>query len=387
MKIAIISMIREPWGGSEELWSDMASYALKANHEVIHSTFDFHTIAPKEQKLIDAGLQHSSRRGFIRPGTPRIKRIFLKLINHIVNSLQNPFHAIISFKPDYILYNGTCYSIADEKYLIRVLKNRKIPFGILGHYNREDGKDITDQKIIVLQELYSLAKNNFFISRRALSVAEKRTGSGIPRAAVVRNPVNMASLETISYPENTYVHFAMVGNLRVIHKGQDIVLNILGKSEWKNRDWHLDIYGSGEDENMLRHLTMRLQINERVSFHGKVDNIRKVWEDNHILLMPSLMEGMPLAVVEAMLCGRPSVVTDVGGQTEWIEEDKEGWIASVPARFEEAMEKAWNLKDTWKQTGINAHHKAMRLYDPASGQTLFTFIKNAIANEPLSKDH
>jgi glycosyltransferase involved in cell wall biosynthesis len=168
----------------------------------------------------------------------------------------------------------------------------------------------------------------------------------------------------------------MVGNLRVVHKGQDIVLEILSSHEWKKRNWHLNIYGNGEDEKYLKDLVKYYQLNERVTFHGKVNDIRAVWENNHILLMPSHMEGMPLAVVEAMLCGRPCVATDVGGISEWIEEDKSGFIAEAPtiASFGNAMEKAWSRLSEWETMGRNAHERAMQLYDPNPGKTLLKLI-------------
>ena len=38
---------------------------------------------------------------------------------------------------------------------------------------------------------------------------------------------------------------------------------------------------------------------------------------------------MPLALVEAMLCGRTAVVTDVGGNAEWIEDGETGFVAEA----------------------------------------------------------
>ena len=42
---------------------------------------------------------------------------------------------------------------------------------------------------------------------------------------------------------------------------------------------------------------------------------------NHLLVLPSRAEGTPIALVEAMICARPAVVTDVGGNVEWLEDD------------------------------------------------------------------
>lgn len=46
--------------------------------------------------------------------------------------------------------------------------------------------------------------------------------------------------------------------------------------------------------------------------------------------MPSRFEGLPLAMVEAMLCARPVVATDVAGHAEIIEDGVTGFLADAP---------------------------------------------------------
>ena len=373
-------MIREPWGGSEELWADMARIALEKKYTVIHSTFEFDKVAFKEQDLINKGLIHIKRRGFIKPGTPAFKRIPMKLLIRLKNLISNPFESVFRFSPDYVLYNGTCYSIADENMLLNILQKKKVPFGILGHFNRDDGTDINSKKASILKQVLQTATNAFFISQRSKNVTEQKINSSIENGIVVRNPVNMPSTEIVAFPKSNTVQFATVGNLRIIHKGQDIILDIFTQPQWKKRDWHLNIYGSGEDEFQLKEMAATLGLDDKVTFHGSVTDIRKLWANNHILLMPSRMEGMPLAIVEAMLCGRPSVVTDVGGHKEWIENGIEGWIAAKATvdSYSKALEEAWQQKDKWEQVGISAHDKAMKLYEPEPGKKLLDLILKSV---------
>lgn len=383
MKIAIISMIREPWGGSEEIWADMTRELLKDGHTVIHSTFAFPVLAPRENELIAQGLQHIPRRGWIAPGTPALKRIFTKFIYRLQDLVENPFEPVLSRKPDYILYNGSCYSIASEKQLLRALRKSRVPFGIIAHYNRDDGKDVTDLQAQKISSIFEQAKNVFFVSQRTLDVARKRTRHAIPNAIIIRNPVNMPATAPVAYPDAEPLQFAMVGNLRMVHKGQDIAMEVLAADAWKERNWHVNIYGNGEDKEMLLSLTKKLELGNKITFHGKTSDIRGLWACNHLLLMPSRMEGMPLAVVEAMLCGRAAVVTDVGGHSEWIEDGKEGFIAESATvdAYGTALERAWAMRSYWQEIGARAHQKAMRLYDPAPGKTLFNHIKRSIANK------
>jgi glycosyltransferase involved in cell wall biosynthesis len=201
----------------------------------------------------------------------------------------------------------------------------------------------------------------------------------ISNAIIVRNPVNLVSTSIVPYPKNGQVtNFAVVGNLISIHKGQDLLLEVLSQPTWSNRSWHLNIYGSGPDENYLKKLCSFLGLTNRVTFHGHVADIRGIWERNNMLVMPSLMEGMPLAVVEAMLCARPCVVTDVGGHTEWISEGIEGFIAEAATVHSLAwtMNRAWDNKEKWIEMGKNARNRALHQIDINQGQTFLNLIKN-----------
>ena len=90
------------------------------------------------------------------------------------------------------------------------------------------------------------------------------------------------------------------------------------------------------------------------------------------------MEGMPLALVEAMLCGRIAVVTNVGGIAEWIDNNVNGFIAAEAntESFNKAMQQAFHRMDDWKTIGKAAHEKAMQLYDPHAGKTLLHLISS-----------
>jgi L-malate glycosyltransferase len=384
MRIAIISMIREPWGGSEELWASMAQVALQEGHEVIHSSFDFGIIAEKEKYLIGKGLKNLKRRGYIPGKTSKASRLLKKGINFLLNQIANPFNPVFDFHPDYILYNGTCYSILNEKYLLRKIRGSGANFGILAHFNQENGEDLSSRDIVAARQIFTSATHLFFVSLRTWKNAEKSLSVPFKNAFLVRNPVNLSSLSLVPFPKDPAVQFALVGNLIRVHKGQDIAILVLSRAEWRNREWHLNIFGSGPDELFLNNLVLANNLQSRVSFHGRVGDIRSVWEKNHLLLMPSRMEGMPLAVVEAMICGRPSVLTDVGGHREWVDDESEGFMATraTENEFSQALERCWSARDRWEQIGIRAHQKAMKMVDPEPGKTLLNLLMLRTPKQP-----
>jgi glycosyltransferase involved in cell wall biosynthesis len=84
-----------------------------------------------------------------------------------------------------------------------------------------------------------------------------------------------------------------------------------------------------------------------------------------LLVMPSLSEGTPFALVEAMACGRPAVGTPVGGMPELIVEGETGWLArsTEVADVSDALERAWSARSQWPLIGAKAQANVATMYD------------------------
>jgi glycosyltransferase involved in cell wall biosynthesis len=376
MTIAFVSTIRSSWGGSEELWAACAEAAMR-DHTVVISAMDCGELSPRVKRLVEQGARLDLRIGAIEKDLPAWKRVYKWLQRVYGKTLGNPFAGLSKYRPDILLYVGSAYSIADDHKLLDVIRRIKTAFFINVQLNTEGYRgELTGRQKRIVHRAFSTARQLFFVSQRNREVAERTVGSAFPNATVLRNPVNLDSTDCLPMPAGEKTQFAMVGNLRIVHKGQDLALEALSKAKWMGRDWHLNIYGSGEDEQRLREMVDFFRLKNNVTFHGRVNNIREIWRGNHVLVMPSRMEGMPLAIVEAMLCGRPCVATDVGGATEWIEDGLSGFIAEAATghALDRALEGAWKARDQWGEMGVRAHERAIALYDPAAGKTLLDRI-------------
>lgn len=375
MTIAVISMIRDPWGGSEELWYEMAKEARKKGIELIHVGYEN---PQKHSKLIELeklGVKHIDRPGWTPAKAGRIKKTIYLAYNFLRKKINSPISRVFRNNPDIVLYNGTCYSIAKEKELLRQIKKSKARFFILGELNFEAIRNINDAEAGVVSEAYDLCKKVFFVSQRNLDVAQRHLCKTIHNAIIVKNPVNLQNLEKIPLPANSNeLQLAVVANLVTIHKGQDILFEALSK--WENKNWVLNLYGNGYDKTYLQNLAKHLQLEQQIKFHGSVKDIRKVWEQNQLLIMPSIMEGMPLAVVEAMICGRICIAADVGGIGEWITDEKNGFLIGAPtvSLILKTLKNAWSSRNSWPEIAEAAHTTALRLYDPNPGLTLLKYI-------------
>lgn len=380
MTIAVISMIRDPWGGSEELWYQMAKAARNVGVEVIHVGYEQPQKHFKLLELEGLGVKHIDRPGWIPPSALGLNLTLYLGRNFIRKKLASPIKKLFRLKPDLVLYNGTCYSVAAEKELIHWIKRTQTPFFILGELNDETIRHITMAQTARIIEAYRLCRKVFFVSERNLGVAERHLCCKIPNGLVVRNPVNLTSLKSIPFiATDGVIQMALVGNLVTVHKGQDILLEALAKTTLHRR-WVLNIYGKGYDQEYLQKLAAFLQIDDKVIFHGTVKDVREIWKKNHVLLMPSHIEGMPLALVEAMICGRVCIGTDVGGIGEWITDGTDGFLAESPtvAALAKALQHAFKNLEDWPQIGAAAHNKATGLLDPEAGKTLLRLMADPL---------
>jgi glycosyltransferase involved in cell wall biosynthesis len=113
----------------------------------------------------------------------------------------------------------------------------------------------------------------------------------------------------------------------------------------------------------------QLELNN-IDFAGNRENIEEVWSKHHALVLPSRFEGMPLTLVEAMLCGRPCIVTDVGGNRELVRDGINGFLAKAPTveLLDEAMNRAWESRGRLKEIGCTATGDARQFVSRDPGE-------------------
>lgn len=109
----------------------------------------------------------------------------------------------------------------------------------------------------------------------------------------------------------------------------------------------LDIYGKGQLQKKLYLCAKKL--GARVNFMGVVPNneLPQILNRYRYFVLPSLYEGMPKSLLEAMACGLVCIGTDVEGINEIIENDVDGYLAKSTDATDIAktIDKAISLSD------------------------------------------
>lgn len=112
---------------------------------------------------------------------------------------------------------------------------------------------------------------------------------------------------------------------------------LLNNRSLTNRWIELIIVGSGEHKKKLIEMVTQNDLNEHVKFNDYISNHREldlIYSDCDAFVMPSLTEGTPKTVPEAMAKGLPVIATNVGDLPFMIEHRKNGFIVE-PANSSE----------------------------------------------------
>ena len=222
-----------------------------------------------------------------------------------------------------------------------------------------------------------------FLSQHNFQLAERQLAWRFPKAKILMNPLRTPMSQPLPWPvvENGQLRLAEVARFEVADKRQDQLLEALSTDAWKERDWSLTFFGSGPDENHIRELIRLYGLQEKAHIGGHLADFRDIWRDHHLHILPSFREGMPLALIESMSCGRPAVVTRAGGNAELIQDGITGFVSPGmhPEIIRETLERAWTERGRWSEMGQAAFARANQIVPRDWAAQMLALVETAAA--------
>jgi len=346
VKLGIISTTGNlySWAGSEETWRILAAYALTQGHKLDCLLSERVSTSAQIDALRQAGANVTIR-GDLTPLSRRLAEW----------GFWSRFRRFFAEPRDIILIStGGIDDCAWFPDLLSEVAHCQSPVIFFIQSNAEGV--VRDQKVRdSLCALYERAALVIFLSQHNRRLAERQLAWRFSKARILMNPLRTPMSQPLPWPdtENGLLRIAEVARFEVADKRQDQLLEALSTESWKSRGWLLTFFGSGPDEGHIRKLIGFYGLQDRVRMGGHVPDFRHIWNSHHLHILPSYREGMPLALIESMFCGRPALVTRAGGNAELVRDGVDGFVAPGmhPEIIRETLERAWAVRDRWQEMG------------------------------------
>jgi glycosyltransferase involved in cell wall biosynthesis len=134
-----------------------------------------------------------------------------------------------------------------------------------------------------------------------------------------------------------------VGRLKP-YKNVDVALKAFAHVAEAIPNAHFDIAGDGESISSLRRMATKLDLNDNVTFWGKVsDEVKaELYAKSWVAVQPSLIEGWGITVIEANACGTPVIASNVAGLSDSVVDKKTGYLVR-PKHVTELSEAMFKL--------------------------------------------
>ena len=346
------------WGGSEALWAAAAESLARRGIQVNVSVKDWGVPVKQVEHLRSLGC-----RIFLRRWPPSLTTRLARKIGLLPERTREHIRRVDAGADLIIVSQG---GNIDSLPWMEDLRTSGCRYAVIAQAAAEQWwpDDDTAER---LADCYEGACAAYFVSEANLALTRRQFVTPLHNARMIRNPFNVRYDARPVWPSDPSggLSLACIGRLELRAKGQDLLVQVLDLPHWHDRDIHVSLFGDGANERSLRRWVDSLKLT-KISFGGFLDDIEEIWRKHHALILPSRYEGMPLVLVEAMLCGRPAIVTDVAGHRELVRDGINGFLAKAPTveLLDEAMNRAWENRHRLKEMGEQAAIDVRKFVSP-----------------------
>jgi glycosyltransferase involved in cell wall biosynthesis len=180
-----------------------------------------------------------------------------------------------------------------------------------------------------------------FVGVRGAHSRRRLVEAGLDPARVFEPP-NVHDVEPYAAADGTAkdVDVLFVGGL-VPCKRVDVLLRAVAQVRRTHPELRAVVVGGGEGRGALERLASALGLGANVTFAGEEtpDAVARWLGRSRLFILTSEVEGLPMAMVEALSCGVPVIVPDVGDVTTVARDGENAWVVRDPApeRYAEAL--------------------------------------------------
>lgn len=186
----------------------------------------------------------------------------------------------------------------------------------------------TDLLITINEEDYKRAKAFYWQNWMGKQgMAAKINGVGVDVTYYKNDSYSVEEKEAIRRKlkmKKGQLLFLSVGELNG-NKNHKVILQALAE---RKADICYAICGKGCYQKRLQRWIKKYGLEDQVKLLGYRADILKLLKASDVFVLPSLREGLPLSLQEAMACGLPVMASDIRGNRELVDQEKGGWLVN-----------------------------------------------------------
>ena len=305
----------------------------------------------------------------------------IHVISHSMPVRLNPFHGNINFHEVYIdpypLFHHQPYEVALASAIVETVKREKLDvlhvhYAIPHAYAAYMATQILkDQNIIIPfittlhgTDITLVGKNPAYKPAVSFSINHSSYVTAVSESLkkdtedlfdvknlieVIPNFVNLKGYDRKTKDKRQYFAkdnetiFCHVSNFRPVKRVLDVIK--VFKKVQDQRNSILIMVGDGPDRNIAEKLSRDLGIWDKVIFRGKTYDVQSMLGISDIFLLPSSTESFGLSALEAMASYVPVIASNVGGLSEVVDHNKNGFLENI-GDVESMAEDALSLIDS-----------------------------------------
>ena len=218
-----------------------------------------------------------------------------------------------------------------------------VPVRIHGEHGRDvhdlDGHNKRYQK---LRKLFSCIVDHYIpLSQDLKNYLTQKVGINKAKITTICNGVDISkfnidnniNVNHLDIPDGFIkpdtIIIGTVGRLEKVKDQMNLLkafVLLVKQTEGINTDIKLIMVGDGSQRAALEKIIAKENLQEKVWLTGARNDVAALMHIMSIFVLPSLAEGISNTILEAMACGLPVIATDVGGNSELVDNKQTGWI-------------------------------------------------------------
>jgi glycosyltransferase involved in cell wall biosynthesis len=192
------------------------------------------------------------------------------------------------------------------------------------------------RRIRILGEKYIASRTNLNIS---VSASNQQTGKNfIPsfQSIVINNGIDQEKFNPDKQHKDIRKELNIAPDALLVlfiarftsHKQPLALIHAFAQAQSHNPKLHLLMVGDGDQKTEAVELIKNLGLEHKITLESFRQDVPDVLSSADIFVLPSLWEGLPIGLLEAMAMGKTIIASNVDGTSEVVQHDENGWLVN-----------------------------------------------------------